>query len=197
VPSWAGGLSYGSGLLSLKQEHQWRMRASSSSWLRALLHLTLLPSPYLNGSLCSPENHQPHHSFAQPHFQTQLKQPSGKCSCLITIFYLMVCNSYIINQSTRYLLVSILFSESTQIEGQALYQTNHNRKYIDDNGFLETDRKGFLSGPIKEKKKKPPTCIFLQVFICTNLFPIFCTVFPKSPIDSYPGQGNTHSFCFI
>lgn len=173
------------------------MRASSSSWLRALLHLTLLPSPYLNGSLCSPENHQPHHSFAQPHFQTQLKQPSGKCSCLITIFYLMVCNSYIINQSTRYLLVSILFSESTQIEGQALYQTNHNRKYIDDNGFLETDRKGFLSGPIKEKKKKPPTCIFLQVFICTNLFPIFCTVFPKSPIDSYPGQGNTHSFCFI
>lgn len=120
------------------------------------------PTPYPNGPLCSLENSS---TNSAPFIcTTTLPGPTQTAFLLRSVpastsVYLMICNSYIINQSTRYLLVSILFLKVHSEEHDFT-----NRKYTDDKGFPETARKGFFLGPIKENKK-PPTCIFLQIFV--------------------------------
>lgn len=122
-------------------------RASSSSE-----HLTIRLFPYShpNGPLCSLENSTINSS---PFICTTALPGPTQTAFLLgsvpasTSVYLMICNSYIINQSTRYLLVSILFFKVHSEEHDFT-----NRKYTMIKVFLKLPEKGSFLAQLRKTK---------------------------------------------
>lgn len=121
------------------------------------------PTPYPNGPLCSLEN--PTINSSPFICTTTLPGPTQKAFLLgnvpaSTSVYLMICNSYIINQSTSIYLCQSFFFLKYTVRSTTLPTENTLMIKV----FLKLPEKCSFFGPIKENKK-PPTCIFLQIFV--------------------------------